>query len=73
MGIGWNEPPYLNLNLPEVTIEKNMCFAYHAGFVVDGVAGVFIENTYAVTDTGFEILTKWPYEKIMVCGTPRMV
>ena len=54
---------------PEVVIEKNMTIAYHALFWAEGEAGgVAIENTYRVTETGCESLTKWPYEEIMVIG-----
>jgi Xaa-Pro aminopeptidase len=49
-------------------IEKNMCLAYHSIHCVKGYEGVAIENTYRVTDTGCELLTKWPFDYLMVVG-----
>lgn len=71
MGIAWDSAPYFyeKEDDPEVIIEKNMTVAYHALFWAEGEAGgVAIENTYRVTETGCESLTKWPYEEIMVIG-----
>jgi Xaa-Pro aminopeptidase len=70
MGIAWDTPPYFyTLDDPEFVIEKNMTVAYHGIFHVSGEAGgMAIENTYAITDTGCESLTKWPYEEIMIIG-----
>jgi Xaa-Pro aminopeptidase len=46
-----------------------MTLAYHALFWAEVEAGgVAIENTYRVTETCCESLTKWPYEKIMILG-----
>ena len=54
---------------PEVALEKNMTITYHAIFYTEGEAGgVAIENTYLITDTGCEVLTRWPYEEIMILG-----
>ena len=70
MGIAWDSPPYFySEEDPEIELEKNMTIAYHALFWVEGEAGgVAIENTYAITETGCENLTTWPYEEIMILG-----
>lgn len=70
MGIAWDSSPYFySPDDPEFILEKNMTVAYHALFHVEGEAGgVAIENTYRITDTGCEVLTKWPYEEIMIIG-----
>jgi Xaa-Pro aminopeptidase len=79
MGIAWDSAPYFydKEEDTEVVIEKNMTLAYHALFWAEGEAcgeacgeagGVAIENTYRVTETGCESLTKWPYEDIMILG-----
>jgi len=69
-GIAWDSSPYFyTTEDPEFILERNMTFAYHALFSVKGDAGgVAIENTYRVTDTGCEVLTKWPFEEIMIIG-----
>jgi len=70
MGIAWDSSPYFYTpEDPEFILERNMTFAYHAIFRVEGEAGgVAIENTYRVTETGCEVLTQWPYEEIMIIG-----
>ena len=70
MGIAWDSAPYFySSDDPEIELERNMTIAYHALFHVEGEAGgVAIENTYRITETGCEVLTKWPYEEIMVIG-----
>jgi Xaa-Pro aminopeptidase len=70
MGIAWDSAPsFYTTDDPEIELERNMTMAYHAIFYAEGEAGgVAIENTYRITETGCEILTKWPYEEIMVIG-----
>jgi len=70
MGIAWDSSPYFYTpEDPEFVLEKNMTFAYHALFHVEGEAGgVAIENTYRITDSGCEVLTQWPFEEIMIIG-----
>lgn len=68
IGMGWWEPPVCLLNEPEVVLEKNMIIAYHVVFWAEGAEGVAIENTYRITDTGCESMTKWPYEDLMIIG-----
>ncbi len=68
MGIRWDDAPTCTATEPEVVIEKNMCLAYHSIHCVKGYEGVAIENTYRVTDTGCELLTKWPFDDLMIVG-----
>jgi Xaa-Pro aminopeptidase len=73
MGAAWNSAPYyFSPSDPEFVLEKNMTLAYHALFWLEGEAagegGIAIENTYGITDTGCETLTRWPYEEIMILG-----
>jgi len=70
MGIAWDSAPYFySPDDPEIELGRNMTIAYHALFHVEGEAGgVAIENTFRITQTGCEILTKWPYEEIQVIG-----
>jgi Xaa-Pro aminopeptidase len=70
MGIAWDSSPYMYTpEDPEFILERNMTFAYHALFQVEGEAGgVAIENTYRITETGCEVLNQWPYEDIMIIG-----
>jgi len=70
MGIQWDSAPYFyGPDDPEIELERNMTIAYHALFNVEGEAGgVAIENTFRITQSGCEILTKWPYEEIQVIG-----
>jgi len=70
MGIQWDSAPYFyGPDDAEIELERNMTIAYHALFHVEGEAGgVAVENTFRITQTGCEILTKWPYEEIQVIG-----
>lgn len=68
MGIRWDDAPVCTALEPEIVIEKNMCIAYHTIFCVKGYEGVAIENTYRITDNGCELLTKWPFDELMVVG-----
>ena len=70
IGISWDSAPYFySQEDPEFVLERNMILAYHAIFATEGEAGgVAIENTYRVTETGYEIMTKWPYEEIQILG-----
>ncbi len=68
MGIAWFEAPYINLKEPEIPLQKNMVFAYHVNFWVEGAEGVAIENSYRITDAGVENLCKWPFEELQVIG-----
>jgi len=69
MGIRWHDAPDVTMSAPERVLEKNMVFAYHAIFWLEGECGIAIENTYRVTDTGCENLCQWPFDDLMVLGT----
>jgi Xaa-Pro aminopeptidase len=70
MGIAWDSGPYFyDKTDPEYILERNMTVAYHAQFYVEAEAGgIAIENTYRITETGCEALTRWPYEEIQILG-----
>ncbi len=60
---------------PAVTIEKNMVFAVESRCCEWdgkkwGYDGVKIENVVAVTDTGCEVLYRFPYKDLMTVGLP---
>jgi Xaa-Pro aminopeptidase len=69
MGISHNEEPNFMgcLTRPPITLEKNMVIAYSALYWVEGYQGALIENTVRLTDTGNEVLTKWPWEDLIIC------
>ena len=68
MGIRWNGAPMIRLNEPEIVLEKNMVVAFAYGFSVPGIEGVETENTYRITDDGYELMTKWPLDELIVIG-----
>ena len=68
VGIRWDDAPTCTKEEPEVTIEKNMVISYHSIHAVEGYEGVAIENTYRITDTGCELMTKWPFDELMILG-----
>lgn len=70
MGIAWDSAPNCRtVDDPEIVLEKNMTIAYHALFSsASDAGGVAIENTYRITETGCEAMTKWPYEDVMILG-----
>lgn len=68
MGIRWDDAPTCTATEPETVIQKNMCLAYHSIHSVKGYEGVAIENTYRITDDGCELLTKWPFDELMIVG-----
>lgn len=56
VGIEINEPPVLTLRSKEVFL-PNMAFAFEPKFVLPGIGGVGIENTFVVTESGVEKIT----------------
>ncbi len=63
IGNAWDSGPhYYSTEDPEVEIQKNMTLADHE------TGGVAIENTYRVTEKGWENMCQWPYEEIMTLG-----
>ena len=64
VGMEINEPPVITKNNKQL-LEKGMTLAIEPKFALQGVGGIGIENTYAVTDTGYELLTEMD-ENIML-------
>ena len=58
IGIQINELPVLTPRSRDI-LQKNMVYAYEPKFVIPGVGAVGIENSYLVTDSGVEKLTKF--------------
>jgi Xaa-Pro aminopeptidase len=71
IGNAWDSGPhYYSTEDPEVEIQKNMTLTYHVRVRLADheTGGVAIENTYRVTEKGWENLCQWPYEEIMTIG-----
>lgn len=64
VGMEINEPPVITKN-NKLPLEKGMTIAIEPKFALKGIGGIGIENTYAVTDTGYELLTEMD-ESIML-------
>ncbi len=62
-GLEIDEPPFLARGY-DVELEPGMVFALEPKFVYEGVGAVGIENSYAVTATGVEVLTTAPEELV---------
>jgi Xaa-Pro dipeptidase len=69
VGLSNHEKPMItravSLAMP-VPIESGMHFALET-FAGDGDDGARIESQVVVTETGHEVITKWPCEELMVC------
>lgn len=69
--VGERAPP----GSPPLVLEKNMCFAVEAGcFQWDGKKwakdGVKLEVSGVVTDNGFEVFYRFPFEELIAVGLP---
>ena len=62
-GLEIDEPPFLARGY-DVELEPGMVFALEPKFVYEGIGAVGIENSYAVTATGVEVLTTAPEELV---------
>ncbi|WP_379965444.1 M24 family metallopeptidase [Ectobacillus sp. sgz5001026] len=61
LGISIHEYPSLT-NINKNTLRKGMVFTIEPGIYVPNVGGVRIEDDVYITDTGVEVLTKYPKE-----------
>jgi Xaa-Pro dipeptidase len=59
LGIDVHEFPSLN-STNKMLLQPGMAFTIEPGIYLDGVGGVRIEDDLLITDTGVEILTKYP-------------
>ncbi|KJS83700.1 MAG: hypothetical protein JM58_12230 [Peptococcaceae bacterium BICA1-8] len=65
-GIGIRqEPPYITARFPELdtVLEEGMIFNLEPAIWNKDVCGVRIEDTYLVTNDGYRVLTKAPYDE----------
>ena len=62
-GLEIDEPPFLARGA-DVPLEPGMVFALEPKFVYEGLGAVGVENSYAVTEDGVEVLTTAPEELI---------
>lgn len=65
VGIEINELPVLTARSKDI-FEQGNVIALEPKFVLPGVGAVGIENTYAITETGTECLTKMPEELLQL-------
>ena len=63
IGLAVHEPPYITLmsKFEPVVIQKDMVLAIET-YVGEGQEGVRLEENLVVTDKGFEILSRYPYD-----------
>jgi Xaa-Pro dipeptidase len=75
VGIGSNEPPYIGEDLPgaeTVTLEPGMTFAVEPLIWVPGVrggAGVRLEDTILVTESGGRALTRTAFDERLLLAS----
>ena len=69
IGLAVHEPPYITLmsKYDPVTIEPNMVLAIET-LVGEGSEAVRLEENLVVTETGFEILSLYPYDAKLTGG-----
>jgi Xaa-Pro aminopeptidase len=63
IGLSIHEPPYITLmsKYDPVVLEPNMTLAVET-FVGEGKQGVRLEENLVVTETGFEIMSRYPFD-----------
>jgi Xaa-Pro aminopeptidase len=72
IGVGYAEPPFISppgRSTPTLTLEEGMILAIVPTVIVEGVpggGGVRLEDLVAVTATGAEQLTNYPYDKTLL-------
>ena len=65
-GIGMANAEYPTINKTEkASLEEGMIICLEPGIYVPGIGGVKEEDLILVTDTGFRVLTKSPYDQIL--------
>lgn len=74
VGVGLWEFPILSRAFSienPIELVPGMCIALetYAGSE-DGNDGIRLEDMLVITDTGIEVMTKFPNDKIMACGMP---
>ena len=63
IGLEINEPPVLTPRSKDV-LQPGMVIAFEPKFVIPGVGAVGVENSYLITETGAEKLTRFEEEII---------
>ncbi len=70
LGLSNHEKPFISrvasIENPE-PVQAGMHFALET-FAGEGESGARIESQIIVTETGHQVITKWPCEKLMVCN-----
>ena len=72
IGVGYAEPPFISppgRSTPALTLEEGMILAIVPTILVEGVpggGGVRLEDLVAVSATGVERLTQYPYDKALL-------
>ena len=74
LGLGLHERPLisrLNSFIEPYELKAGMVFAVETFCPAkDGVSAARIEEEVVVTETGHEVITRFPAEKLLVCGAP---
>ncbi|MER3388633.1 MAG: Xaa-Pro peptidase family protein [Microcella sp.] len=72
IGVGYAEPPFISppgRPTPPLVLEEGMILAVVPTIVVEGVpggGGVRLEDLVAVTASGYEVLTQYPYDSALL-------
>jgi len=61
IGLELDEVPILAGNI-DVILEPSMTFAFEPKVFIQNIGGTGVENTYLVTESGFENLTEFPHD-----------